>query len=41
VLTLAIIVLAGQALLLEGIWRAPEMDNDGRIVGPSLRDQSK
>jgi hypothetical protein len=40
-LILAIIFLAELAVVLDGIWTAPEMDDDGRIIGPSLRDQSK
>lgn len=35
----AILVMACIAATLEDIWRAPEMDELGRIVGPSPRDQ--
>jgi hypothetical protein len=40
-LILAIVLLTAAAVVLDGIWTAPEMDDDGRIIGPSLRDQSK
>lgn len=40
-LILAIICLTALLLLIEGIWRAPGMDDQGRIIGPSLRDESK
>lgn len=40
-MALACISLAGLALLLESAWRAPGMDDEGRIVEPSLRDTAR
>lgn len=40
-LTLSVISFASLAVLLEFAWRAPDMNEHGRIVGPSLRDQLK
>lgn len=41
VLTLAIISFVSLAVLAECARQAPEMDNYGRIVGPSLRDRQR
>lgn len=38
---LGIGVMAGLAALLEEVWRAPQMNESGQIIGPSLRDQAR
>jgi hypothetical protein len=36
----SILILACFAWFLEEVWRAPTMDDDGRITGPSMRDEA-
>lgn len=38
-LTLGIIFIASLAVFAACAWRAPDMDDCGRVVGPSRRDQ--
>ena len=37
-MVLATFVMAGAAVFAQLLWTAPEMDGDGRIIGPSARD---